>query len=169
MTAQSSYSLEMAKGFEGQLDDQKEVNVVAMRNDEASAELEFGYAIKYASTTDHKSGKKLTAITGETVAGIVVHSHAYDATQLGTSGVKPGNKLSVLRKGRILVACEDGCDVGDRLHVRAVATGGEIAGALRASADGTDTIDSQGQGQWLSSATAGALAWLEVDFLNPLT
>jgi hypothetical protein len=169
MTAQSTYSQLRTQGIEGQLADSGPNEVTAMRNDEASAEMAFGIAVKFASTTDERSAKLLTAITGEIVAGILHHSHQYADTALGTTGVKAAEQLNILRRGRILVACEDGCNVGDRLFIRAVATGGEKAGALRASADASDTIDSQGQGVWRTSAAAGGLAVLEVDFINPLT
>lgn len=169
MTAQSTYNQDPTVGIEGALADAGAHDVKAMRNDEASAEMAFGHAVKFASTTDGQSAKLLTAITGEIVAGILVHANSYPDTALGTVGVKVDEKLNILRKGRIRVKCEDGCDVGDRLFIRAVATGGEIAGALLAAVDGTDTIDSQGQGVWLESAAAGGFSILEVDFTNPLT
>ena len=70
----------------------------------------------------------------------------------------------IMRKGKVYVVCENGCVPGNRLFVRAVAAGAEIEGALRSAADSTDCIDSSNQGVWLSTAAAGALAILEVDF-----
>lgn len=169
MTAQSSYSQLRTRGFSGMLADSGANEIASMRNDEASAEMAFGIAVKNASTTDETSAKLLTSITGEIVAGILIHQHSYADTALGTTGVKADERIDVLRRGRILVTCEDGCDVGERLHIRAVATGNELAGALLSDADGSDTIDSQGQGVWRTFAAAGALAVLEVDFINPLT
>lgn len=168
MTAQSTYIQDPVVGIEGALADAGENDIKAMRNDEASAEMPFGHAVKFASTTDGQSAKVLTAITGEIVAGILLHSNSYPDTALGTTGVKVDEKLNILRKGRIRVKCEDGCDVGDRLFIRAVPDG-KVAGALLAAADGINTIDSQGQGVWLESAAAGGFSILEVDFTNPLT
>lgn len=171
MTAQSTYNEEMTEGFEGMLDPKSHPQVLTMRNDEASAEIAFGRAVKYASATDANSAKLLTAITGEVVPGILIHSHAYDKdTDLGDTGVLPDRVLNILTQGRVLVVCENGCIPGDNLFIRAVAAGDpEFNGGLRSATDGTDTIDSQGQGRWETVAAAGALAWLRVDFLNPLT
>lgn len=161
--AQTVYNSLRTQGFNGQLADSSPNDVSSMRNDEASASMAFGHAIKFASASDESSAELLTANT-ETVAGIVLKQDSYAATQLDAVGVVAGNHLNIVRKGRVFVLCEDGCNVGDRLYIRAVATGGEIAGALLASAVGSDTIDSSAQGQWLTSAGAGELAWLDVDF-----
>lgn len=170
MTAQSDYSETMATGFAGMLDAESNPEVTTMRNDESSAAIPFGVAVKYDDrANDPSSAALLTAITGEIVPGIVIHSHAYDSTQLDAVGVLPTHKLSILRKGRILVIAEEAVDAGDPLFVRAVAGVGELAGGLRMSADASDCIDMTGRGQWESVAAAGELAWLRVDFLNPLT
>ena len=161
--AQTVYNELRTIGFNGQLADSSANDVTGMRNDE-TASMPFGYAVKYESTSDQQSAGILTAISGELVAGILLKQHSYADTQLDSTGVMAGERLNVVRKGRVLVICEDGCNVGDRLHIRAVISGAEVSGALRASADGSDTIDSTKQGQWRTSAAAGALAWLEVDF-----
>lgn len=166
MTAQSTYNEEMDIGFAGMVSDSSEIKALGMRSDAASNSIRFGYAVKRASVSDKKSADEPTTIN-DVIAGIVIHTHTLDSTQLDAVGVLPGNKLSVLRRGRILVACEDGCDVGDRLHIRVISGGaGEYLGALLAAADGVNTIDSEGQGEWQSQAAAGGFAWLEVDFLN---
>lgn len=169
MTAQSDYSETMAIGIAGQVDPGSFPKFRPMRNDEAVEAIEFGVAVKWDDAANDASSAALLTATSEIVPGIVAYSDAYDDTQVDTVGVLPTNKLNVLRKGRILVLCEDGCQPGDRLFIRAVATGGELQGALRTAADSTDCIDSQGQGVWDSIATAGNLAWLIVDFTNPLT
>ena len=170
MTAQLTYSDTMTIGQSGQVDPDSNLQVRAMRNDEATAEVRFGVAVKYDDAANDKTSAALMSATTEVVAGLVVRSHAYDKdTQLGDDGVLPDNMLNVARSGRMMVLCEDGCQPGDRLYIRAVATGAELKGALRASSDGTDCIDSQGQGVWDSIAAAGGLAWLIFDFTNPLT
>lgn len=165
--AQTTYNLRRDIGIAGDLADSSPADVASMRNDDA-ASMEFGHAVAHASASDEGSADKLTAITGEIVAGIAMRLNSYSDTQLDADGVVPGNHINVLRKGRIYVKCEDGCSIGDRLFIRAVASGGEIAGALRASADGSDTIDSSTQGEWRTSASAGGLAVLEVDFSRSL-
>ena len=82
------------------------------------------------------------------------------------TGLLPGAIMNVLRKGRIWVVCESGCDPDDRLWVRAVAGAGEYLGACENADDSTDTIDCTGQGVWRTTAAAGELAVLEVDFTN---
>ncbi len=152
------------QGHEGSPTGNRQNLVENMRNDEASAEVLFGHAVKHGSTTDEYSALNLTAITGERVAGIVQFSHKYSDLELGDDGLLPDAELNVAREGRLLVRCEDGCNVGDPLFIRAVATGGENPGALRATADGSDTIDMTLAGSWRTSAAAGELAVLEFDF-----
>ena len=170
MTAQLVYTDQMTIGFAGMLDNSERNDILAMRNDEAvdlgNDEIAFGTAVQRGSLTDHKSALQLT-FTDQLVPGIHVHSHAFDKDlQLGEVGVKPGNKLSILQRGRARVICEEGCNVGDRLHIRAIATGSELPGALRSTPDGLNTIDATTQGKWESAASAGGLAWLRVDFVN---
>ncbi len=164
MAVQTSFSTTRTSAFPGTPVGNESRTVETMRNDEATAEIAFGVAIKHGSTTDEQDGLLLTASQGEIIAGIVMHSHSYDQTQLGDDGVLPGALLNVVRKGRLRVLCEDGCNVGDPLHIRAVATGAELAGACLAAADGADTIDCSSQGEWRTQAAAGALADLEFDF-----
>ena len=84
-----------------------------------------------------------------------------------TTGVKVGGMLNVLRKGRIWVVSEDGNNIGDRVWVRAVAAGDpEFLGGIVNADDGTDTVDCTNQGVFLTSASAGGLAIVEVDFTN---
>ena len=121
-------------------------------------------AVKHGSTTDERDAQLFTAITAEALAGIVVHQHYAENQVDDDNYVKPGFELMVCRRGRLLVTCEDGCTVGAPLHIRAVAAGFELAGALLAAADGTDTIDCSGYATWRTSAAAGELAELEFDF-----
>lgn len=164
MTVQSTFSTTRTRGIAGQKVGNVAGSVETMRNDEATAAIAFGVAVQQASTTDPLSATLLTASTGELIAGILMHSNSYTDTQLDDDGVLPDALLNVVRQGRLLVLCEDGCSVGDPLHVRAVATGAELAGALLAAADGTDTIDCSAKGEWRTSAAAGELAELEFDF-----
>ena len=171
MAVQTTYGTDPAIGIKGQLADSGHHDVIAMVNNEASQEMAFGLAVVFEGSTDDQGALAPDAIS-ETVAGILVHSHRYSnapSGDLGTTGLKAGAMLDVLRKGRIWVECEDGCSPGDRLFVRAVATGAEEEGACAKAADASDMIDLQGQGIWLTTATAGNLAILEVDFTNPLT
>jgi hypothetical protein len=139
--------------------------VVSMVNAEASAAMLFGQAVCFGASDNAALSPDATT---DVICGLVVHAHSYAAEQLNSArtGVAAEEMLNVARKGRMLVTCEDGCVPGNRLHVRA--TGG-TEGALRASADGANTIALTGQGVWLTTAAAGGLAVLEFDFTNPLT
>jgi len=165
--AQLTYDKLRPIGYDGQLATTEPHITFAMRNDDAG-NMPFGRAVIHDSVSDETAASKLTAITGETVAGIVLKQESYADTQIAADGVLPGNHLNVLVRGRVLVVCEDGCNVKDRLHIRAVLAGVEESGALLAAQDGTDTIDATSQGVWLTSAAAGGLAWLEVDFTRKL-
>jgi len=169
MSVQTTYTTSPAIALEGQRYPTQGEDIISMVNREASAEMDFGLAVVWevpeGGTED--AGALAPDAIDEIVAGILVHSHAYaKPDQLGDDGVKPGEKLSVMRKGKIWVKPEDAVAPGDRLFIRAVVAGGEREGAVRMSADSTDCIDSTGQGVFLTSAGAGELALLEVDFTN---
>jgi hypothetical protein len=53
---------------------------------------------------------------------------------------EPGTKMSVLRTGDIWVVAEEAVTFGAQVFVRIVATGTELAGAVRSDVDGTDAI-----------------------------
>lgn len=164
--AQTSYPTAPAAGYAGMLYDTSDKLVVSMVNSEASAAMLFGQAVCFGAS----DGAALSpdAIASDVIVGIVMHAHNYSAEQLNDdrNGVLPEEMINVVRKGRMLVVCEDGCSPGDRLHVRCVVAGAETEGALLAAADGTDTIDCTTQGVWMSTAAAGGLAVLEFDFTN---
>lgn len=171
MAVQLTYPQDMALAFKGLLGDANAINVRSMVNKEVGAgvafEIPFGHAVAFEGATFDK-GALLPDALVDVIAGIVAHSHAYSNSpggDLGVAGVKPDGVLNVLRKGVIWAVCEDGCAPGDRLFV-AIGTGADAEGALRSTADGVNTIDSTGQGQWLTTAAAGGLARLEVDFTN---
>lgn len=164
--SQTSYSQRMAIGFAGMIADGWPGLFDTVRNSEASAEMAFGRAVCWEPSSTDDQDVLLPAAESDLVRGIVVHSHDYaKPSQLGDTGIKAGQLLNIMRKGRILAVCEDGCNPGDRLWVRAVAAGDpEFLGGLNSADDSTDMIDCTKQGQWLTTAAAGGLAWLEVDF-----
>lgn len=173
-TVQSTYNLAPPVAFAGMLADVGNNDVVTAKNKESTASMPFGFAVCFEGSTDDKGALNPDATTDK-IMGITVHSHAYADTALGlgtagagtaVKGVLPGNTTNVLRKGRAYVIAEEAVVPGDRLFIRVVATGAEVEGALRKSADASDCIDSSSQGVWLSTASAGGLAVLEVDFTN---
>lgn len=166
MTAQTSYSIRMSLPYAGVLYDGGPHDVITMVNAEASAEMAFGRAVAFKGSGTDDLAAIIPAADTARLAGIVLHSHNYAATvQTGTTGVKAGERLSVLRKGRVYAISEDGCVPGDRLWVRVVAGGDpEFLGGLNNADDSTDMIDATSIGVWQSTASAGGVAVLEVDF-----
>jgi hypothetical protein len=170
MAVQTSYGTTMPAAFSGQLADNSANECIAMYNG-AAAEIAFGRAVKFGAA-DYEA--ILPSAETDKIVGIVVHSHAYTkgftGAELGSTGVVENGNLTVLRKGRIWVIAEDAVTRGDRLWVRAVAGGDpEFLGGLLNADDSTDTIDCTNQGVWLTSASAGGLALLEVDFTGDAT
>lgn len=170
MAVQTTYGLNPAIGTPGMLADGAPNDTITMINKEASAAMTFGRAVKFEGSTDDK-GALLPAAETDKIAGILIRSLAYAPSELDTTGtitaVKPNAVLNVLRRGRVYAVCEDGCVPGDRLWVRAVAGGDpEFLGGLNSADDGTDMVDCTAQGSWLTTAVAGGIAVLEVDFTN---
>lgn len=169
MPVQTTFTTTPTAAISGQLADNSANECLPRYNEEASAEVKFGAAVKFG-TTDY--GALLPAAETDKIIGIVIHSHAYTkgftGAELGDTGVKPKGNLSVLRRGRVWVICRSGCVPGDRLWVRCTAAPG-VVGDLENADDGTETIDCTNQGQWLTTASAGALALLEVDFTADAT
>lgn len=164
---QTTYGFGFTAAIEGQLADSGFHEVWAMRNDEASAEIPFGRAVKFGSASDGASCK-LPAAETDVIAGIALFSYAYDKTyDLGDDGILPGRMVQVLRKGRVKVRLEDQVTtIGTRGWVRAVAGVGELIGGILPADDGTDTIDCTGQIVFLEAGAAGAIVTAEVDFTN---
>ena len=183
MSLQTDYPTVTPVGYSGQLIGATEDHDIVMaKNVEASASIAFGRAVVFklsSPTTDYDV--LLPAAETATVAGIVIYLNQYsraftttDITgasvtvgELDGTGLRPNTMMAILRRGTILVTVEDATLVGDRLWVRAVAGGDpEFLGGIVNADDSTDTIDCTKQGVFLSSAAAGGLAMLSVDFTN---
>ena len=130
-------------------------------SEEASAEIPFGVMVGAGSADD---GCLALAAVTDKLAGVVVHSHAYNKdNELGSTGLKPDVTVSVLRKGTIWDDVEEAVAVGGTVLVRAVATGGEQAGEFRTTADASDLIDISANASWLTSTSGAGLALLSID------
>lgn len=177
MSVQTTFNANPAKGFAGMLFSRPDATLATAQNGEASASIPFGKAVVLdPSAPVHDQSVTLPANQADKVYGIVVFSQQFMPAwtdnqgnvhgQLDATGLVPGVWFSVLRKGKILVTAATAVTPGDRLYVRRTAGIGETLGALEDAADSTDMIDCTNQGVWLSTAAAGELAWLEVDFTN---
>jgi hypothetical protein len=169
MSVQTTYATNMSAAFAGMRASNNPGDVIIpMRNNEASAEIAFGRAVKYEGSTDDDGALLPTAETSK-IAGIVMHRHGYTVGsngELGTTGLKPGAIMEVMKKGELWVTVEDAVVPGDRLWVRAVAGGDpEFLGGLLPADDSTDTVDCTAFGEFQTTAAAGGLARLRIDFI----
>lgn len=164
---QTTVPTTLVVGSDGQLADlwTEENGVVdSVTSEETTAEIAFGKAVK-KGTADW-SALNLTAIT-EAVRGFAVWSQRYaKPDELGDTGLKPKVTFGILRMGRMIVKPEDGVDPTKSVFIRAVATGSEIPGSFRGTADGTDTIDISAVATWMSTASAGEPAVVEINLLG---
>lgn len=71
-------------------------------------------------------------------------------------------RVSVLRRGRVLVSAEAAVTAGQPVYVRFVATGGEVRGALRGAPDSTDCALLPGA-RWATTTTGAGLAVVDLN------
>lgn len=165
---QTAVRTTMRAGIPGQLADEwTERNGArdTFTSEEASAAIPFGVFLK-KGTGDTQA--KLLSATSDILVGVVVweadFARPYHQTD---AGLLPGVTFTCLTKGKIWVVPETNVTAyTSEVHVRAVATGNEVKGAIRATADSTDTIDITGFARWITSASAGEPAILEIDMAN---
>jgi len=181
MSLQTTYPTAPPQGFSGQLigaiEDQ---DIIPAINREVTASIGFGRGVVFKTSSPTTDQDVLfPAAQSDIVAGIVIHFDQYpraftttDLTgasvtigQLDGTGLIPGTQMAILRRGKILVTCDSGCAVGDRLFVRS-ANNVSTVGGLGNAADASNMIDCTKQAVWMSSAVAGGLAELWVDFVN---
>lgn len=173
MPVQTSVSVAPAIAFAGQLADDAENDAITLLNAD-SVSMPFGsiVAFKTAAPVSDKDAV-LTASAAAKLAGIIIHRHNYakaftmngvSVGELDDTGLLVGITFSCLRSGRIFVICEDGCNPGDPLFVRYA--GGTLGAARSTDAGGLTCTNLTNVGTWLTKATAGGIAKLEVDFRN---
>jgi len=141
-------------------------NYVRSYVNEATNSIPFGVMVIQGTNDD----QALEMAVGGQPVGVVSHSHRYakpgqldeDGTAGGDGGLTTETEMGVLRKGTVWVIPEDDVAPGDPVRVRHTAAGAEELGAFRTAADGTDTGVISGAA-WLTSATGGTPALLEVD------
>lgn len=159
--SQTSYSDTQSTAFSGLLEG-GDNDVRSFKQSEASAEVPFGVMVCQGASAD----AALLMVDGNSVpVGAVVHSHTYDkTTELGTSGIKPLNMLSVLNKGRIWVAVEDAVAVNAYAFVRHTANGaGKLQkGAFRSDADTANALKCRGV-RFLTATSGAGFALVELD------
>lgn len=119
-----------------------------------------GFGLALAQGTNDTECRPLAA-TSDKVIGVSVFSHA-DNINNGVEGYAAQSAVNVLRSGSIWVKVEEAVTPESAVYVRAVATGSEVAGAFRTTADGSDTIQLTNS-KFLTSAAAGELALVMIN------
>lgn len=154
----------MAEAVAGLLaDNTLSKDAVTGLNEEASAQIPFGVMVCQGTTDDGALLLNTSSAAMEgALKGISMFGHGLD---IGTTGINPEALFSVLVKGRIYVLPEEDVAPGDPVRVRAVASGSEVKGAFRTSADSTDCVDISKFARWVKSAdiSAGEYAIVEID------
>lgn len=157
---QTTYRTVMPVAIEGAIADDGAIDVESRVNTGVS-EIPFGRPVKaetIAAGVD--KGCLLAAASTDVPIGIAAHSHSYAAEELGTSGIKSGSMVNVLRHGRIRVKAGGSIADGQRLHYQ-TSTGKWVTAAVV-----TDTIDMTAQVIARSSGVLNDLIIAEVDMSN---
>jgi hypothetical protein len=176
MSVQSAFNDMPAIGFAGQLTGSTNHVIDSAKNAD-SVSIAYGFAVAFkpsGATSDQDA--TLPANSSDSIKGIVFKSDVLGRTysiagggtggELDSVGVVATGMMSTLIVGEMLATCEDGCTPGARLWVR-YTSAGTGKGTLRASdAGGSTCIDATKQGEWLTTATAGGIAKLRVNFVN---
>lgn len=163
---------EQSRAFAGMKCDLREDTVETYVQGEASAEIPFGVVVAEgtASTVEGTPDKAILMVDANSKpAGVLLHAHNFDReTQLGTTGVKPANLISVLKKGEVYAVLEGTCTKGGQVFVRHTAgAGGSQKGAVRADADTASAVLCRGLSFAETKASNGdGLVKLDVDMLN---
>ena len=137
-----------------------DADIISRANGEASASIVVGTMVKL--DTDG-TAIKLTS-DNDIPYGIVTRSHAassdVEALEVDTDvfydALKPGAMMGVGRTRRYVVIIEDDVAITDEVHVRGVATTGEIAGAFSPNDLGTDGINCSAYCSWFKAGTVDA-------------
>jgi len=166
--SQTAVATTLTRAFAGMLSDGGPHDIVTAYNDEASLEMPFGACVTLQTA---ERAAKLPAAGSDKLMGLVVHEHGFSKgpadAQLGSTGLKGDVLFGVLRKGKMWVTVENGCAIGDRMHVRyAAGAGGSQLGAIRSASVNNETIDATTQGVFLSVAATGGIAIVDVDFTS---
>jgi hypothetical protein len=156
----------MVQAFPGMQNGLNKNKVKPGLNEEASAELRFGVAVKQGTADD---GVLACTATNNLIAGIFQQSHALvkdpgtGVGELGDTGLLPGAVGDLAEEGELWVLTEEAVTPSSSVRIRCVAAGAEVAGAFRATADSTDCVDVSDRCKWAGTYASG-YALLKFDF-----
>lgn len=160
MALVTSTITEYAIGQRGMIAQTGDVKTITARA--SATELIFGrMAIRGASD----GLVILPAGTAAAQMGVVVRDENIEPSQISTGDIPAGHGATLLRKGRIFVVPEVNVTQGQSVYYRHASAGAapEALGAFRNDTDSGDATLVPGA-VWASSASAGELAVLEVNF-----
>lgn len=160
--SQTSYSVNMAKAYEG---GHGELTRVTGRRNNSGAAIPFGRFVVFdagAGTTDLAA--KLPAATTDVVVGVAMHDHS---RELPTDGVPDDAMFNAVAQGQVWMTCETDMTPASPVFCRAVVAGATgtspAAGKIRNDADTAKAIDMSGRARIIMGALAGGLCLVEVN------
>jgi len=178
--AQGSYPLELTNGHEGLIAD-LQAYVSRSYTNETSAVIPYGHAVIIDGAATSGLGAKLPAGASATdVLGIAVDSNVFENVS-GTYTPVPTNKttdgrigypdkqmVNVLSKGVIWVYTADAVALGDAVRLfhtdsASASSNGGYKGRFGKTAEAGYTFEITAGARWLSAASAGNIALLEID------
>lgn len=144
-------------------------NQIAIQKDtkvseEASAEIPFGVAVRRGTADD---GMLLMSANTQKPCGILICDGPFAKdNELGDTGLKPKVVGDVVVRGRVYVWAESAMNVGDAVHVRVTANGGNTqTGTFLPLKDTNKTIDISAFARVVQSGDATNPPVIEVDML----
>lgn len=133
-------------------------------SEEATASIPWGVMVKKGTAND---GIKLLTAQVNVLRGVVHYDGALTKpSELDDAGVRPFVAMPVLQKGRVYVYSEEAINPSLPVRVRAVATGIQIPGSFRTTADGVTCVNISSYAKWKSTTTGAGPAILEIDMSN---
>lgn len=157
--AQLTYNVSQPIGIAGQKADTGPMDVLSRVSEEATA-FPYGVAVVRGTNPDTQA---LLPTGAATLLGVAMHSHAAENDLSAAASVEDERMFNVCHDGRLLVKVEEAVTPASTVYVRiAAGAGGTQKGAFRASADTASALAATGM-RYLTSASSGGLAVLEID------
>ena len=179
--AQGAYPLSLTNGHEGLIAD-LQAYVSRSYTNESSAVIPYGHAVIIDGSATSGLGAKLPAGASATdVLGIAVDSNVFENAAQSTYTSTPSNKtadgrvgypekqmVNVISKGVVFVYTTDAVALGDAVRIyhtdsASAASNGGYAGRFAKDAEAGKSFLVTAGARWLSAASAGSIALLEID------
>lgn len=165
---QTTYLAAHPVGLAGALVDASENDVISRILSDATS-IPFGVGLKEGTTGGTNCA--VPAAAGARIIGVALRTDNYENRSLTTTlAIAQKDVVSVLRRGRVWVLVEQDVVVGDDVFVRHTArlTNTQLGG-FRTDADTASSVDYAAvlaNARFVSAASAGGLAQLEIDLLG---